>query len=179
MVLTANLKRAFPAVASPVATILILGSMPGEASLRAQQYYAHPHNAFWRILADVTGVPADMAYDRRIAALAEAGIALWDVLHACEREGSLDADIIDATSVPNDFTEFFREHPLIRQVCFNGAKAEQVFRRKVSGKQDIPAGVAFTRLPSTSPAHAGMSFNRKRDEWLAVLGQVYCPNGSR
>lgn len=169
MVLTTRLKRAFPPVVSPTATVLILGSMPGEASLRAQQYYAHPRNAFWSILEAVTGVPAGADYADRVAALSAAGIALWDVLHACEREGSLDAAIVDATSVPNDFTAFFREHPAIRRVLFNGAKAEQCFRRQVMGRQEIPEGLQLSRLPSTSPAHAGVSRIHKQAAWAAAL----------
>jgi len=114
--------QSFPPVCTPDATVLILGSMPGAASLRAGQYYAHPRNGFWSIMAAMTGVPAEDSYECRIAGLATAGIALWDALHACERAGSLDADIVDATSVANDFAGFFRDHPGIRRVFFNGAR---------------------------------------------------------
>lgn len=167
MVLSDGLLRAFPPVAADDAHTLVLGSMPGEASLRAGQYYAHPRNAFWFIMAGLTGVPADAPYAARLAGLRRAGIALWDVLHACEREGSLDAAIVDATSVPNDFERFFRAHPGIRRVLFNGAKAEQCFRRQVLGRQAVPDGLQLERLPSTSPAHAGMSLPAKIAAWRA------------
>jgi TDG/mug DNA glycosylase family protein len=171
--------KAFPPVAAPDARVLILGSMPGVASLRAARYYAHPRNAFWPVMAALTGVPAQAPYTERLAGLMRSGIALWDVLHACEREGSLDAAIVDATSVPNDFAAFFREHPGVKAVFFNGAKAEQSFRRQVLGRQAIPEGLALMRLPSTSPAHAGMALERKQAVWREALlleaGVDMCP----
>ena len=169
VVLSDGLLKAFPPVAADDAHTLVLGSMPGEASLRAGQYYAHPRNAFWFVMAELTGVPAEAPYAERLHGLRRAGIALWDVLHACEREGSLDAAIVDATSVPHDFAAFFRAHPGIRRVFFNGAKAEQCFRRQVMGRQAVPDGLVLERLPSTSPAHAGMSLPLKVAAWRARL----------
>lgn len=163
------MKRAFPAIVSASSTMLILGSMPSEASLAAQQYYAHPRNAFWRILAELTGVAADAVYAQRVQALSAAGIALWDVLSACEREGSLDSAIVSATSVPNDFSVFLAAYPLLRRIYFNGAKAEQIFRQKIMASQCLPENLQLLRLPSTSPAHAAMPFEHKRDEWLMAL----------
>lgn len=172
VVLSDGLLKAFPPVAADDARTLVLGSMPGEASLRAGQYYAHPRNAFWFIMAELTGVPAEATYAERLDGLRRAGIALWDVLHACEREGSLDAAIVDATSVPNDFAAFFRAHPGIRRVVFNGAKAEHCFRRQVLASQSLPPDLTMIRAPSTSPAHAAMTSAEKRRRWFLAI----CPD---
>jgi len=165
--------HSFPPIANARARVLILGSMPGKASLAAEQYYAHPQNLFWRVLAEATGVPAASAYAARIRALKAHGIALWDVLAACSREGSLDSAIDDATISVNDFVSFYRAHPRLAQVFFNGAKAEHCYRRLV-----LPAlsrglvAPGYKRLPSTSPAHASMSRARKQSIWMPALAQA-------
>jgi TDG/mug DNA glycosylase family protein len=132
--------RGFPAVENPSARILILGSMPGEASLRASQYYAHPQNLFWRILGEILGAQdkslRDAPYADKLRLLATNGIALWDVLASCVREGSLDADIDPGSMQPNDFTTFFATHARIERVLFNGAKAEACFRKHVAPSLD-------------------------------------------
>lgn len=156
----------FPPVADPNAKILILGSMPGQRSLDAQQYYAHPHNAFWRIMGELVGAHPDLPYELRLERLKQSGIALWDVLQSCEREGSLDSDIKQEEA--NDFTKFFANHPDITRLYFNGAKAEQSFRKFVSGKQQIPE-LEMSRLPSSSPAHAGMKYADKLAAWRVIL----------
>ncbi len=161
--------QSFPPVAAPNATILILGSMPGAASLQAGEYYAHPRNGFWPILGELTGARRELPYIQRLTRLQAAGVALWDVLQSCVRPGSLDTSIDDRSCVPNDFESFFREHPAIKRVFFNGAKAEQCFRRQVLQRQLIPAGMDFIRLPSTSPAHAGMSLERKLGAWRVLF----------
>ena len=158
----------FLPVANADATILILGSMPGQASLKQQQYYAHPHNAFWKIMGELTGAHPVLPYAQRLAILKSCSIALWDVLASCEREGSLDADI--RAEAANDFATFFTRHPHIGRVCFNGSKAEQSFRKFVLGKQVLPQ-LEFQRLPSTSPAHAGMSYADKLSAWRAAINQ--------
>ncbi len=157
----------FPPVANADATILILGSMPGKASLRQNQYYAHPQNAFWKIMGELIGAHPGLPYAQRLVLLKSSGIALWDVLATCERQGSLDADI--RTEAANDFTAFFARHPHITKVYFNGSKAEQSFRKFVLGKQSLPP-LGFVRLPSTSPAHAGMRYAEKLQAWRTVLG---------
>lgn len=158
--------RSFPPVADKHATILILGSVPGKESLKQQQYYAHPQNAFWKIMGDLVGAHLELPYPQRLQALTAANIALWDVLHSCEREGSLDSDIVQEQA--NDFAAFFAQHPHITHVYFNGAKAEQSFRRFVLGKQELPP-LEFARLPSTSPAHAGMRYEEKLEVWKAAV----------
>ena len=159
--------RSFAPIAGRGARILILGSMPGVASLRANQYYAHPHNAFWPIMGKLLGFDPFAPYERRTRALKAARIAVWDVLHSCVREGSLDTRIQD--EVANDFTAFFAAHRAIRRVFFNGAKAEASFRCHVAPADARP--MRFARLPSTSPAHASLSMVRKLAAWRAILAQ--------
>jgi len=100
--------------------------MPGKASLRANQYYAHPRNLFWKIMGSLLGFQPSVAYDERVAALRTQGIALWDVLKSCTRESSLDSDIDESSVVVNDLQAFLSKHPRIRSVCFNGRKAENL-----------------------------------------------------
>ncbi len=161
--------RGFQAVASQEPDVLVLGSMPGVISLREQQYYAHPRNAFWPIAAAVFGFEASLPYDLRLAALNGAGVALWDVLQACEREGSLDADIKADSVVPNDFAAFFASHPHIQRVCFNGAKAAALYRRHVLPKVTALTHLEYVALPSTSPAHAAAGFDAKLAVWRKGL----------
>lgn len=168
-----TLAHGFPALAAASAHTLILGSMPGQASLRAQRYYAHPRNAFWPILRQLLGVPEAADYATASAALVAQGYALWDVLARCERPGSLDADIRAASVAANDFPAFFAAHPGIVRVCFNGAAAQALYRRHVV--PTLPAalaGMAQQRLPSTSPAHAGMPQAAKARRWHEVLMQA-------
>lgn len=158
----------FPPIATAVAHTLILGSMPGEASLRAGQYYAHPRNLFWPILGELVGAHPALPYAERLRCLESAGIALWDVLQCCEREGSLDTRIDVGTIVPNDFPGFLAAHPHITRVFFNGAMAETSFRRHVL-KSLTAHQLACQRLPSTSPANAAFSFARRLEAWRSVL----------
>ena len=161
----------FPPIADAGCRLLILGSMPGEASLAAGQYYAHPRNAFWPVMGQLIGFQPGVEYPWRVEALLGAGIALWDVLKSCERSGSLDSAILRGSLQANDFPAFFERHPQITRVAFNGATAEQLFRRHVS--HGLPAGLAprsLVRLPSTSPAHASLSLEEKARQWRALLG---------
>jgi hypoxanthine-DNA glycosylase len=161
----------FAPIADPHAEILILGSIPGKASLDANQYYAHPQNVFWRIMGELLDFdPTVASYAEKITALKSARIALWDVLQSCRRQGSLDSSIESASQRVNDFRLFFTQHAQIRHVFFNGAKAEVCFRRDVLNK-NIPGlrQMHLTRLPSTSPAHAMLSFVQKRDQWQERL----------
>lgn len=151
------------------AEVLILGSMPGTRSLTAGQYYAHPHNVFWRILAELLHFDAASSYEARVRALKSTRIALWDVLHSCVRAGSLDAMIENDTQTANDFRRFFGGHRKIRNVFFNGAKAEASYRRHVL-RAIGPGTIGYSRLPSTSPANASMSYAHKLRAWRAILG---------
>ena len=159
--------RCFPPIATPDARVLILGSMPGRASLAAGQYYAHPRNAFWPIMGSLLDFDASRDYPARVDALKVAGIAVWDILDSCHRPGSLDSAIADDSLVANDLPGFLATHAEIHHVFFNGAKAESCFRRHIKLTMAEPQ-IGFARLPSTSPAHAGLSFARKLEAWRAI-----------
>ncbi|UIP19095.1 DNA-deoxyinosine glycosylase [Achromobacter deleyi] len=158
----------FAPVAAPGARVLVLGSMPGVASLRQARYYAHPRNAFWPLAGRIFGFDPGLDYPGRLQALQACGVALWDVLQACERPGSLDADIRGDTLVPNDFRAFLSVHPGIARVCFNGAKAAALYRRHVLPGLD-GISLQYFELPSTSPAHAAASFDQKLAAWEPAL----------
>jgi len=161
----------FEPIAIHSARILILGSMPGEASLKAGQYYAHTRNTFWRIMGELIGFDPKAPYEQRVAALTLAGIAVWDVLHSCYREGSLDSAIKNDSIEVNDFNAFLAQHPHITKVCFNGAAAAQCYQKHV-----LPickhTAIHYMRLPSTSPAHAALSFEQKVIAWRAAIGTL-------
>lgn len=158
--------QGFPPVASVDARSLVLGSLPGARSIAEQQYYAHPQNAFWRIMRELFGIEGD--YETRCVQLNANGIALWDVLHSSVRPGSMDADIRMGSAAVNDFAAFFAAHPDIRTVAFNGKKAEQLFTRFVEPEVRI-TGVRRVALPSTSPAYASMPFSGKLKLWRDAL----------
>jgi hypoxanthine-DNA glycosylase len=165
--------RSFPPIADARARVLIVGSMPGTASLAAAQYYAHPQNLFWHVVGELTGADAARPYAYRARALKSSGIALWDVLATCMREGSLDSAIDDATIRANDFAAFYRGHPRIAHVFFNGAKAEACYRKYVLPALASDTGPAHcARLPSTSPAHASMPRARKQELWRRAIAMA-------
>ena len=156
----------FPPIAGPGARVLVLGTLPSQASLAAGQYYAHPQNAFWKIMAEIAGATGD--YEQRRSSLVMAGIAVWDVLASSIRPGSMDADIDMASAMPNDFSAFFAEYPELRLVCFNGQKAEQLFTRFVQPELGDHER-RTVRLPSTSPAYASISFEQKLSIWRGII----------
>lgn len=159
----------FPPISAADATRLVLGSMPGKASLAAGQYYAHPRNHFWQVIETLFELPAGSSYEARCAALVANRIALWDVLKACFRTSSLDSDIVEESIVPNDFARFLSDHPQVRAIYFNGAKAESVYLRHVRPKlPDALASIPTRRLPSTSPANASWSFHDKLERWRTI-----------
>ncbi|MGF6756931.1 DNA-deoxyinosine glycosylase [Paraburkholderia sp. GAS42] len=155
--------RGFPPVVAADTHTLVLGSFPGEASLAATQYYAHPRNQFWKLLGAVTGVPAlqELPYDERLKRVLSKGIGIWDVLAACHREGSLDAAIRNAQ--PNDFASLREHAPLLKTVCFNGKTAGRF--AEVIGA----AGYETLVLPSSSPANAMLSFEQKLLLWQRII----------
>lgn len=160
-----TLCHSFHCVAQTDAQILILGSMPGIRSLRDNQYYAHPQNAFWKIMAHLFEFDGNASYQDRLTFLTKHKIALWDVAYQCEREGSLDSDMKNV--VPNDFQSLFEKCPHIHSIFFNGAKAEQLFKKLVL--KDLEKTFQMKRLPSTSPAHASLSFEEKLKLWKIIL----------
>lgn len=157
--------QSFAPIAAPDAETLILGSMPGIASLEANQYYAHPRNAFWRIMGQLFGAGIETPYAERQEILLARRVAVWDVLQFCQRYGSLNSNIKD--EVPNDFARFFAAHPHIRRIGLNGGKAAKSFDKHAS--LYLPRGAASVALPSTSPAHASKTFEQKCAEWRAAL----------
>jgi len=161
--------RSFPPIIARNAHALILGSMPGIKSLEAQQYYAHPQNAFWKIMAALFAMPVE-SYAQRKELITANNLALWDVLKYCKRDGSLDTRINDETIEVNDFAGLFKKCPSITRVYFNGAKAEKEFTKRVlpSLTDDLKARLKLKRLPSTSPAHAGKPLREKLAEWQAI-----------
>lgn len=160
-------KRSFAAIADPNARILILGTMPGEESLRKSEYYAHPRNGFWPIMCMLFGGAPDSSYAERRALLLRNKIAVWDVLEHCERPGSLDSSI--RNEKPNRLDEFFTRHSDVRLVVFNGRKAEALYRRYVAKDPELRnEKLRFVTLPSTSPAHT-LAFEKKLAAWRAGL----------
>lgn len=145
----------------------MLGSMPGVKSLQARQYYAHPRNAFWPVMAELLGFSVNLPYEQRCRCLLDAGVALWDVLQHCTRPGSLDSCIDNSSVVVNDFARLLAASPGIRVVFFNGAKAEEMWRRHV--QPGLNTAVPCFRLPSTSPAHAALKFEQKLAQWHRLL----------
>ena len=161
----------FEPIEDTASTVLILGSMPGKASLAAGEYYAHPQNAFWTIMGELVGAYPGLPYKDRLKILRSSGIALWDVLGSCVRKSSLDSHIEADSEVPNDFKSFFIRHPDITRVFFNGAKAEQCFMKYARPSlESVP--LQYQRLPSTSPANAGIPYEKKLLAWQAVTGSA-------
>lgn len=150
---------------------LILGSMPGVASLRLRQYYGHPQNGFWRIMGKILDEDLrGMAYARRLKALKRRRIALWDVIARCRRKGSLDSAI--KAEQPNAVLALLRNNPSIEAVFFNGRKAQSAFLRRCVNGAGTPHGVEFHCLPSTSPANASILYADKLRCWRRIADHL-------
>jgi hypoxanthine-DNA glycosylase len=158
--------QGFPPVSAPDAHVLILGSMPGVASLEAAQYYAFPRNVFWRIMGELFGAGPELVYQARLDKLVACHIALWDVIAECRRPGSLDASIAEDGLITNNFAGFFDRHPSITRVAFNGQTAARLFRKKV--QFSLAREFEYLTLPSTSPAHAAKSYAQKLEAWSVL-----------
>lgn len=159
-------KSSFPPIADVHTRLLVLGSLPGEQSLAEQQYYAHPRNAFWRLMEAVLEEPlAALGYNERKAALLRRGVGLWDSVSHALRKGSLDSAINDV--VLNDLAGLAAELPELRAAGFNGGAAWKLGARLLAD-----AGVDLIRLPSSSPAHAGRTFAQKAEAWAALRHYV-------
>lgn len=155
--------QSFPPIADERARVLILGSMPSQISLQQQQYYANPNNKFWTIIYELIGKTIPDTYEKKKADLKDFGIALWDVLAHCEREGSLDSAIKNES--PNNFNEFLGCHNKIEVVVFNGTKARDMWKRHVSLENNKI--LIFHTLPSTSPAYT-KPLPYKMDKWKII-----------
>lgn len=151
-----------PPVIGPDTRLLVLGSFPGVASLREQRYYGHPQNQFWKILSVLWSIDlVGMEYPVRLAEVRSRGLGIWDVYAACEREGSLDTSIRNAEL--NDFGHVLRECPRLAAIAHNGGES---FRH---AKHTQALGLPVYRLPSTSPANASWTFDRKLAAWAEVF----------
>ena len=164
--------HSFAPISAADAQVLVLGSMPGKASLQAGQYYAHPQNAFWKIIGQVFGLDPGSRYTERLKILTVNQVALWDVLRTCTRESSLDSDIIESSIIPNDFKNFFASHPGINRVYFNGAMAEKSFTKHVLPTLGEMSRRTYVRLPSTSPANASATLEAKIAAWKCIVSTV-------
>ena len=154
-----------PPVIARETRLVVLGSFPGAASLAARQYYAHPRNQFWPLLSALWGVDlVAMPYRSRLAEVKRRGLGIWDVYARCRRAGSLDADITEA--VPNDLPGLVATLPELRLIAHNGGESARAMRVTRT------LGVPVLQLPSTSPAHASWSFERKRAAWAQAFGQA-------
>jgi hypoxanthine-DNA glycosylase len=146
--------------------LVVLGSFPGVASLHAQQYYGHPRNHFWPILGAIWGIDlAALAYARRLEAMLDRGLGLWDVYASCRREGSLDSAI--EQPVLNDLASLTLRAPRLRAIAHNGGESARSMKHTIALTQGL--GVEVLRLPSTSPANASWSFERKLAAWRAAF----------
>jgi hypoxanthine-DNA glycosylase len=168
-----ELAQGFPPVIGDGATVLILGSLPGRRSITDKEYYAQPRNTFWRIMGALVDAGPEIEYEQRLAQLKASSIALWDVVAAGYRRGSLDSAIDRSSVVVNDIASLLARHRSIELICFNGRTAESLFNRLVLPKLDPrSAQVPLQVLPSTSPAHAGMPFTIKLERWSFVLSHL-------
>ncbi|MBU1618928.1 MAG: DNA-deoxyinosine glycosylase [Gammaproteobacteria bacterium] len=149
--------------------ILLLGSMPGAASLTEQRYYAHPRNLFWSFMQQLFAIPTELDYQQRCQLLTEQGIALWDVVAHCERAGSLDSAIKKSSVICNAIPHLLDAEPQILKICFNGAKAAEEFKRHLLPLLKHRTELEYIQLPSSSPAHASQSKEQKLAVWAKAL----------
>ncbi|MER1998153.1 MAG: DNA-deoxyinosine glycosylase [Lysinibacillus sp.] len=160
------IENVLPAVVDSETRVLVVGSMPGVQSLEKQQYYGHPRNHFWPIIAHLTGVDVPERYEGRLALVRAHHIGLWDVIKSCERTGSLDSNIRE--EVANDFELLFIQFPQIEAVVFNGTKAFSVFKKHIG--LDALNGREFYQMPSTSPVPG--RFNKTLEEKCEIWAQI-------
>ena len=159
----------FAPIAAADARVLILGSLPSRLSVQKQEYYGNPQNAFWRVMGELIDAGPDKAYAMRAETLKSRGVAVWDVLQSAARRGSMDAAIDADSATANDFRDFYRKHPQLELVCFNGKKAAELYERLV-----VPQGIGTIgkvqriTMPSTSPAYASMTFAEKVGHWSII-----------
>ncbi len=158
-----TVKRAFAPLADDRTRVLVLGSLPGDASLKAAEYYAHPQNGFWRLIGAAIGRDLHaMAYPDRVEALRVSGVGLWDVIASAERTGSLDAAIRSPEAA--DLRGLIAGLPSLKAVAFNGATAAKGGRKVLADVE----GLTLIDLPSSSPAHASRTLAEKAERW-AIL----------
>jgi hypoxanthine-DNA glycosylase len=147
--------------------------MPGEESLKKNEYYGNPRNSFWKIMGSLFEFEPSLQYEVKTRILLENRIALWDVIRYCERKGSLDKNINNETITENDFASFFNKYPNIGTAFFNGVKAEKEYFKRVLPKMSKSKyKINYYRLPSTSPAMTQLSLNAKKLEWAKIKTKI-------
>ncbi|MBN2808337.1 MAG: DNA-deoxyinosine glycosylase [Deltaproteobacteria bacterium] len=168
--MAAKFIRGLPLIEAPVTRLLILGSMPGQESLLRQQYYAHPRNTFWFIIGELLGIDSTIEYQERLQIIREKHISLWDVIENCIRPGSLDGNIVNSSEKANNIKYFYRRHPELEAIAFNGRKARQSFTTHFLRRDpQLWQKLILLDLPSTSPAHATLRPQEKSGLWQAKL----------
>jgi hypoxanthine-DNA glycosylase len=164
-----TLTAGFPPILGANASVLILGSLPSRKSIERNQYYGHPRNAFWPVMGALFGAAPALPYETRVQILTDCRVAVWDVLAASIRPGSMDASIDADSATPNDFAALFAARPGIRAVFFNGQAAAKLFARLVAPTLENGSNRRkYQALPSTSPAHAAMRIEQKIEAWRCV-----------
>jgi TDG/mug DNA glycosylase family protein len=170
-------RTGLPPIVAAGCSVLVLGSMPGEISLQRGEYYAHPRNRFWPVMARLAGVDPELDYAARVRQLTRRGIAVWDVLAHCERPGSLDTSIRRGTEVLNDFPRLFEAYPSLAVLALNGSKAAQTFRRRVLSElgPEVADRLTLFDMPSTSPANASRSLEDLLRAWSRLAPFLSAP----
>ena len=165
-IMTNNNCKSFTPSIDNNSKILILGSMPGVKSLKEQQYYAHPQNRFWKVMASFCNEPKlhEYSYDLKLKTLLNNNIALWDTIKTCKRDGSLDSDIQNET--PNDIRKLLKTYPNIKTICLNGNKSYSAFKKHFP---ELLEKYNCNKMPSTSPANAKYSLDKLIEEWSVIF----------
>ena len=158
-----DLKFSFNPISNKNSTVLILGFMPGEQSLALQQYYAHPQNKFWKVIATITNSDITITYADKEKLLFQNNIALWDIIKYANREGSLDSAI--KNEQPNNISDFIIKHKKLETICFNGKKAEALYRKYFAMERTIN----YISLPSISPANASINLENICIQWKSIF----------
>lgn len=161
--MTNQFKSSFPPIADEHIKILILGSLPGDKSLAESEYYAHPRNRFWKVLAEITSSIFPTNYEAKLKMLSENKIGVWDVVQKAQRVGSLDTNILD--EVPNNLDEFIANHPNLEIIVFNGSKSQKLYDKYFKRQPNVK----YLEMPSTSPANANYTFERLCEKWKEIV----------
>ena len=158
-----DLKTSFEPISNSETTVLILGTAPGDKSIELGEYYGHPRNRFWKIIATLTENDLPVTYNDKKSLLKDEGIGIWDVAHSVIRKGSLDNAI--KSEEPNDLDNFIKEHTKLKIIGFNGQKSEKLFDKYFDRKENL----TYVSLPSTSPANTGFNFDEICEEWRKII----------
>lgn len=158
-------KTSFDPISNSDSSILILGTLPGEKSLELNEYYGHAGNRFWKIISTITSNDLPSNYLNKKALLFKTKIGVWDIAHSAIRKGSLDVDIKDEK--PNDIDSFIAQHKNLKVIGFNGKKSQALYDKYFERK----SGLKYITLPSSSPANAGISFEKICEEWRQLLNK--------